>query len=106
MAGSCSMISLIRALKIETLLLRWCIAGALMSGGQRQRIALARALIRDPEVLVLDEATSALDPTAEQHVQAALDNVSKSRTTLVIAHKLSTVQKADKKGRRLGPWCA
>jgi ATP-binding cassette subfamily B (MDR/TAP) protein 1 len=70
--------------------------GCLLSGGQKQRIAIARSVIRDPPILLLDEATSALDPPAEGIVQKALDNVSKSRTTVVIANKLSTVQKADK----------
>jgi len=70
--------------------------GGFLSGGQKQRVAIARSVISNPRILLLDEATSALDPTAERYVQAALDNVSKSRTTIMIAHKLSTVQKADK----------
>jgi ATP-binding cassette, subfamily B (MDR/TAP), member 1 len=67
-----------------------------ISGGQKQRIAIARSIISNPRILLLDEATSALDPKAEGIVQAALDKVSQSRTTVMIAHKLSTVQKADK----------
>ncbi|KIX08813.1 uncharacterized protein Z518_03470 [Rhinocladiella mackenziei CBS 650.93] len=70
--------------------------GGFLSGGQKQRVAIARSVIANPRILLLDEATSALDPTAEGIVQAALDNVSQTRTTIMIAHKLSTVQKADK----------
>ncbi len=69
--------------------------GVLLSGGQRQRLAIARALFKDAPILILDEATSALDTEAERHIQAAFEALMQDRTTLVIAHRLSTVTRAD-----------
>jgi ATP-binding cassette subfamily B protein len=69
--------------------------GLKLSGGEKQRVAIARTILKNPRILILDEATSALDTRTEQEIQAALRSVSRGRTTLVIAHRLSTVVEAD-----------
>ena len=85
--------------------------GVMLSGGQKQRVSIARVFLKDPPVLILDEATSALDTVTEQRIQGAFDELAKGRTTLIIAHRLSTVKNAgriavidDNRVVELGTW--
>jgi ATP-binding cassette subfamily B protein len=70
--------------------------GQTLSGGERQRISIARALLINPRILILDEATSSVDTTTEKEIQKALDNLVRGRTTIAIAHRLSTLRRADR----------
>lgn len=80
--------------------------GSKLSGGQRQRITIARAIIRNPKVTILDEATSALDSISEKEIQDAIQNLTRNRTTFIVAHRLSTIRNADKIAVVKGGVCA